>query len=629
MKSLQFMRYLKKILPFIIVFCVLATYAINYKLKGSNTYVASEVIHYNDPQTELGLTPTGAKLDVNEIKSSAVMSKVVNRLGLTGIYSVDSLISRISIIAIPDEDKVAQKEAKLEEGEEYVYEPSTYIVSFTATNNEGAVFARTILDEVLDVYFAEYSQKYVNVAPAKNVIDNIENENYDYIEMIELIDTGINETLDTLYQRMNQNPYYRATQTGVSFSDLADEFNYLRRVTLSGLFSKIYNYQVTKDKTILVSDYKTRIDNNNISKATEISIVEDTVNVINAYVKKMRESGNTNITYEYILDTIHERNFVDAYGNPISAGDQTVTYDELIYSWRNHNENKEHLIIDTAYCQYVINIFTECTGACHEKECLSSPLCCSQISNENYETIKNEIEAEIQALVDDLADLYTLTMKTNDEYNQYLGASYISVLSSASVNSSVNVNLYTIIAFFFLIFVCCGGAIVLGRIGDIVHYVFYTDHLTELNNRAYFDKYLKSMDKKLLDDGTVYCVVEIANLIDINAEHSRETGDNIIKMFTRYLRETFGKTNADFVYNGNGSFVILSKNVDYITVEDIMRLFGMRLDDREEYRDISIEYKVGIAETFKENLTARKLLSEAIKNKKEFTSAVGEAKDVR
>ena len=629
MKSLQFMRYLKKILPFIIVFCVLATYAVNYKLKGSNTYVASEVIHYNDPQTELGLTPTGTKLDVNEIKSSAVMSKVVNRLGLTGIYSVDSLISRISITDIPDEDKVAQKEAKLEEGEEYVYEPSTYIVSFTATNNEGAVFARTILDEVLDVYFAEYSQKYVNVAPAQNIIDNIENGNYDYIEMIELIDTGIDETLNTLYQRMNQNPYYRATQTGVSFSDLADEFNYLRQVTLSGLFSKIYNYQVTKDKTILVSDYKTRIDNNNISKATEVSIVKDTVSVINAYVKKMRESGNTNITYEYILDTIHERNFVDAYGNPISAGDQTVTYDELIYSWRDHNETKEHLIIDTAYCQYVIDIFTECTGECHKKECLSSPLSCTQISNENYETIKNEIETEIQALVDDLADLYILTMNTNDEYNQYLGASYISVLSSASVKSSVNVNLYTIIAFFFLIFVCCGGAIVLGRLGDIVHYVFYTDHLTELNNRAYFDKYLKSMDKKLLDDGTVYCVVDIANLIAINADYSRETGDNIIKMFTRYLKENFGKTSADFIYNGNGSFVILSQNVDYITIEDIMRLFGMRLDEREEYRDIIIEYKVGIAETFKENQTARKLLSEAIKNKKEFTSLADATKDVK
>ena len=190
MKSFQIMRYLKKILPIIVVLCVLATYGIHLKLKDANTYVASEVIHYNDPMAEQGLAPTGDKLDVNEIKSSVVMSKVVDRMGLTGTYSVDSLISRISITPLPDADKEAQKAAKLEEGEEYIYEPSTYIVSFTATNNEGTEFARTILDETLDVYFAEYSQKYVNVAPAKNIINNIENENYDYIEMVELIDTG-------------------------------------------------------------------------------------------------------------------------------------------------------------------------------------------------------------------------------------------------------------------------------------------------------------------------------------------------------------------------------------------------------------------------------------------------------
>ena len=614
------MRYLKKILPIIIVFCVLATYAINYKLNGSNTFVASEVIHYNDPQTEQGRTPTGAKLDVTEIKSSAVMSKVVDRLGLTGIYSVDNLISRIAIVPLPDEDKVAQKEAKLKEGEEYIYEPSTFIVSFAATNNEGSVFARTILDEILDVYFAEYSQKYVNVAPANNVIENIENGNYDYIEMIELIDTGIEQTLTTLYQRMNQNPYYRATGTGVSFSDLADEFNYLRQVNLSGLFSKVYKYQVTKSKIVLISDYNTRIDNNNISKTTEESIVVDTVEVIDAYVEKMRESGNTNISYEYILDNVHERNLLDAYGNPLSGGDQTVTYDELIYGWRDHNETKEHLIIDTAYCKYVINTFGSCTGACENEECTSSVHTCTQLNNENYANIQAEIESEISELVSDLSVLYNLTMETNDEYNEYLGASYISVLSSASVKPSVNVGLYTFIAFFFLIILCCGGAVVIGRLGDIVNYIFYTDHLTELNNRAYFDKYLKSMDKKLLDDGTVYCIVDIANLISINSEYTRQTGDEVIKMFTRYLKDSFGKTKADFIYNGNGSFIILAKEVDYITVEDIMRLFSLRLDDRDENKEIRIEFKVGIAETFKENQTARKLLSEAIKNKKEYCS---------
>ncbi len=619
MKNFQILRYLKKLLPIIMIFCVIATYAINFNLKNSNTYVASEVIHYNDPAAEQGLTPTGSKFDVSEIKSSSVMSKVVHRMGLTGIYSVDSLISRLSITPIPDEDKVAQKEAKLEEGEEYIYEPSTYIVSFTATNNEGTDFARTILDETLDVYFAEYSQKYVNVAPAKNLIDNIEKENYDYIEMVELIDTGINETLTTLYQRMDQNPYYRATKTGVSFSDLADEFNYLRTVRLSSLFSEIYKYQVTKNKTVLISDYTTRIDNNNILNTKEESIVEDTVSVIDAYVDKMRESGNTNITYEYILDNVHERNLLATSEETYVPGDQTVTYDELIYSWREHNEKKEHSIIDTAYCQYVIDTFKKCSGKCYGV-CRISDKTCAQIYNENYEAIKKEIDDEISSLVSDLSVLYDKTMKTNDEYNEYLGASYISVLSSASVKPSVNVGLYTLIAFFFLIILCCGGAVVLGRLGDIVNYIFYTDHLTEFYNRAYFDKYLKSMDKKLLDDGTVYCMVDIANLMSINAEHSRDTGDDIIKIFTQYLKEAFGKTSAEYVYNGNGSFVIVAKDVDYITVEDIMRLFRLRIEDREEYRNIKIEYNVGIAETFKENLTARKLLSETIKNKKSYTS---------
>jgi len=620
MKNFQILRYLKKLLPLIIVFCLVATYAVYFKLSGANSYIASEVIHYNDEQAEKGLAPTGDKLDVNEIKSSAVMSKVVDKMGLTGIYSVDSLISRIDITPIEDADKVAQKEAKLEEGEEYIYEPSTFIVSFAATSGEGPDFARTILDETLDVYFERFSQKYVNVAPANNTIENLDKNDYDFIEMMELIDTSIDNTLSTLYQRMEQNNYYRSTETGVSFAELADDFNYLRQVKVSSLFSKIYKYQITKDKSVLISDYTTRIDNNNISNAKDASIVEDVVTVIDAYVKKMRESGNTNITYEYILDNLHERNLQEY------VGDQTVTYDELIYSWRDHNESREHAIIDSAYCSYVINTFSNCTGNCGE-QCKTSGKTCTELCNTQYAAIRENVEKEINTLLDELTALYGITMKTNDEYNKYLGASYISVLSSASVRESVNVPLYTAIAFFFLVVLCCGGAIVLGRAGDIINYIFYTDHLTGYNNRAYLDKYLKSKDKKLLDDGVVYCLVDISNLVHINTEYSRDVGDEIIKMFTSYIKETFGKSKTEYIYNGNGSFVMLTEEADYITVEDIMRLFRLRLDEREEHRNVVIEYKIGIAETFKENKTARKLLSEAIESKKGYVSFLEQNKN--
>lgn len=613
MKSFQILRYVKKLLPIIIILCLLATYAVYFKLSSSNTYIASEVIHYNDEKAEEGLAPTGDKLDVNEIRSSAVMSKVVDKMGLTGIYSVDSLISRINITPIEDKDKVAQKDAKLEEGEEYIYKPSTFIVSFAATSAEGPDFARTILDETLDVYFERFSQNYVNVAPANNTIENLNSADYDFVEMMELIDTSIENTITTLYQRVEQNNYYRSSETGISFAELVDEFTYLREVNVSSLFSRIYKNQITKNKSVLVSDYTARIDGNNISNEKDESIVEDIVVVIDAYVTKMRESGNTNITYEYILDSLHERNVQDYFG------DQTVTYDELIYSWRDHRESHEHAVIDSAYCQYIIDTFTSCTGNCGGK-CENSPLTCAELSNSDYAEVRAEVESEINALLDDLTALYAITTKTNNEYNKYLGATYISVLSSASVRESVNVVLYTAIAFFFLMVVCCGGAIVLGRAGDIINYIFYTDHLTTLNNRAYFDKYLKSKDKKLLDDGVVCCAVDIFNLTRINEEYSRETGDEIIKMFTTFIKEGFGKSKTEYIYNGNGSFVMITEEADYITVEDIMRLIRLRLDEREENKEVVIEYKIGISETFKENKTVRKLLSEAIENKKLYIS---------
>ena len=114
--------------------------------------------------------------------------------------------------------------------------------------------------------------------------------------------------------------------------------------------------------------------------------------------------------------------------------------------------------------------------------------------------------------------------------------------------------------------------------------------------------------------------MDIANLAHINSEYSREVGDDIIKMFANYIKETFGKSKTEFIYNGNGSFVMLTENADYITVEDIMRLFRLRLDERDELRNVVIEYKIGIAETFKENKTARRLFSEAIENKKSYIS---------
>lgn len=360
MQEFQLSRYIKKWLPWIMIICVAATIGVYFFLSRSQTYVASAVINYDSEGASEGLTPLGTELNVDEIKSSGIMSKVMDNLELGETsYSLDDLISRLSITEVADEDEEARKAALLEEGEEYTYEPTTYIISFEASSKEGEGFARMVLDEVLDVYFTEYSQNYLSTGYVANSLKDLDEGSYDYIEKLEIIENNVLETTTFLEQGAQSDPYYRAVSTGLSYSDLLGEMNMVRSVDISALYSKVLQYQVSKDKQLLLSNYRERIKNYEITNEIEEEQINDVVQIMDAYVQKMRESDNTNITYEYILDEVYDKNLLDSEGNVIGEGDQTVTYDKLIYSWRDHSETKEHALIDIAYCNYIISVFEE------------------------------------------------------------------------------------------------------------------------------------------------------------------------------------------------------------------------------------------------------------------------------
>lgn len=643
MKEFQISRYIKKWLPLIVCACAALTAAVYFFLSSSQTYVASAVIRYEGDNALQGLTPTGEKLNVEEIKSSAVVSKVIGNLGLDSQnYSVDSLISGITITEVVDADEQARKEALLEEGQEYEYEPITYIVTFEAGSHESKYFAREVLDEVLDVYFSMFSEKYVNSSNTVNPLNGLENGNYDYIEVMELIDGNIEETIQAFNDRMENSDSFRATSTGMTFADLSEVFYYIQSVEVSDLFSKIFENQVTKDKELLIAKYKERINNNEISGESADEKLADVEKVIDAYVDKMRESGNTDITYEYILDEVYDKDLLDKEGNLVGSGDQTVTYDNLIYSWRDHRETKEYAIIDTAYCNYVIDVFSECLGFCGGAEepdadgddaaasgtanppaCSSGRLTCAAYEEEAYAETVAEIDAGITKLISELDSLYQIVDKTNAEYNEYMGAAYISTLSSVSVEEGLNVELYTAIAFVFLMVICCCGAILIGRLNDIIQYTFYTDVLTGLNNRSAFDAYIKREDKKVLDNGTVCATVEIMNQPEINRRYGRKEGDSLIQFFAETLRACFVEMDVYLVYNGKAQFVAVVEHTDATAADLMLQRFQYIVDHRENLKDAEIVYKMGMAEAQRDEARRmRILLSKAIRSQKEYRSVV-------
>ena len=160
MKNFEITRYIKKFLPFIIIFCILATLFVNMFFQNRQTYYAEAVIRFEDPLAVEGKTPSGERLDISEVKSSAVMTKVIENLKLdVNEYSIDDLISRTNAYEVLDPDEAALKESMIDEAREYEKEPNVFIISFSARAGEGRGFARSILDEILDVYFSEYSAK--------------------------------------------------------------------------------------------------------------------------------------------------------------------------------------------------------------------------------------------------------------------------------------------------------------------------------------------------------------------------------------------------------------------------------------------------------------------------------------
>lgn len=674
MKSFQLSRYIKKWLPLIFVVCLVLTIGVYWFFSSKQNYTASAVIHFDSESAQQGLTPLGTELNVNEIKSSAIIAKVISNLGLED-YSVDSIISRVQITEVIDADELSRKEALLEEGQEYIYKPTTFIVSFSSNNNEGGQFARSVLDEILDQYFTEYSEKYVNNASIINAISGIQNKNFDYIEMMELIDTNIENTISALYNRVGNDPNFRSTATGMSFNDLARQYEFIQSVEVSGLFSDILEHQITKNKTLLISDYNERISKYEINSAVDDEKIADVLAIIDDYVLKMRESGNTNITYEYILDDVYDKERVDEQGLVLGDGEQTVTYDKLIYSWRDHMNSKEYAIIDSAYCNYILHIFGECTGACTGSgvgsidisleevdrvidevvsdtntlgdnesiseeptesmetseetslqqnivtECSLSDLTCSALNDPDYAVIVSDVEQRIASLVSELDNLYRYLEETDAEYNEYLGASNISTLSTVAVTENVNVQLYTVIAAIFFLIVCTCGAVLIGRINDIVRYIFYTDHMTGLNNRTAFDNYLKQHDHRILDNGIACVTVTITNQVTINRRNGREVGDKVLQLFAEQFQTVFGKMETYFVYNGNAQFILVVEKTDYATVCQIMEHFRLILDRREEAQECEILYEIGISETTQHEIyNIRKLLSKAVSLQQKYVS---------
>lgn len=642
MKKFELLRYLKKWILLIVAFFGVMTVLAFRILEKRQKYTASSVIEYSNQSAADGYAPDGSMIDVSEIYSSSNMAKVMANLGLSpDNYSLDTLCSGITVTPIIEEQEKSIQDAVNEEGEEYTVHPTAYIVSCTLGSNGSAGQARTILNELLDVYFSDYSNKHINQEQVNNRTKNLIQTDYDYLEMVETIDSQLSATIDSLHVRYMRAQAFRSVDTGYSFADLRDQFTLLHNVDIPRLYSLILGNQVTKDRELLIDKYQNRIANYHLNAEKAQENIQDILEVIDSYVNKMRESGNTDIHAEYILQDVYEHAWLkDDEGN-YNIPNRTVQYDTLLRSWTSSHNDWDYAEIDSAYCTYIIGVYqdgitslvkertlTEEEASALEGTDETSALegtnetvsIVAEVPKNSHIVTVEEVEEEVSAVLTKMNELYDIVNKTNIEYNEYLGAANIKILSSTSVSEAFNMRLYKmVIAFFFLVVGCC-GAVILGRLGDILEYLFLKDNVTGCMNRVSCDNYIQKHEKLLLPLNMCCVNLQITNQRELNSTYGRSGADEVLKVFGRVLQEVFGNRKNSFIaYNGGGQFLVFFEKSEQESIQQEVERLGIVL--AQVLSEYPVSYQMGVVNAGDEALFwIRGLISGAAKERKPYTT---------
>lgn len=598
MKDFQIFRYLKQFKYLIAIGSVLAGFMFYYVASNRmQSYTASTVIEYTNTGASEGLAPDGSKIDTSEIYGSYIIAKVIQNLGIDpSTANMDDIRNSITITSIITDEQQQIFDAKVTQGEDASLIATRYMVTFNSGVASGKDYPRAMLNEILDVYSAYYGETHVNSARSPNGVNDIYDKGYDYIEMMDVIDESLTATLQTLNGKISGDSTFRSSVTGYSFSDLYREYELLQNIEVPKITAQILAGKITKNRDILLAKYRNRNNDLSIENSASEQEVEKIMGVIDSYVQMMSDSGNTNITSEYILSDIYD----DTQGGLYSKTDQTTSYDKLFIRYVQDRTGYTANEIDAAYNQYILDTF-------------------SDAQEESSEEDQQAVTQAIRSLVEKINTLYADMEETTDEYNEYLGAANISVLSSVGVTEKISINKFTMmIVVVFGVFGCL-GAIALGRLWDIIEYYMFTNKTVNLPNRAHCDQFIAGMENKMLSNSYVCVAFKLTNLQEENRRLGRNAGNQMMKTFARVLTSIFVPSKMVFVaYNDSAQYLVFAD--EYNPEQTKASLAQMRtvLAQKCEREAFEIEYDEGYACSGEEqSFYIRRLLSIALSRQNE------------
>ena len=614
MKELDVFRYLKKYRTMIILLSILA--GVSFFLIAQlyiQQYTAVTVIEYTGSRASEGLSPDGSDIDTPEIYATNLVSQAMKALGIEYTEATtDDIRMNIQVEPVITEEDLQVQQSKLENGEkDYEFIPTRFVVSFNCGVGNGKEYPRKVLNQILQEYAVYYGKNHVNTSLAANPVSDITSKGYDYLEMAEVMDATLENMIEHLSDKVEWNSEFRSSRTGRSFQDLQEEFEFIREVEVRQLLSEILEGRVTKDRDLLLDKYKNRNNNLEISNSAAafeidrirgiIASYEDAMGEFNAGAASISESDpngedkQASALQNNVLPDVYDdwNRDEDGNWNPV---DRTAEYDQLLIKYIEDRTLYEQNLIEKEYNNYILSVFNRAPAASSETE-------------------QEKIREEIGSLAEKINALQSVYYETNDEYNEYLGARNIVMLSSVRVTERFPIMIFTVLIVIIFGVLGCAGAALFGRIEDFIEYYAFTSKVDGLPNRAKCDQFIAIRERKPIQEGFACIVFKMANLQMENARLGREAGDKMIKDFVEILTSVFAPSDKVFVgNNGAGQYLIFAENMEEEQVNAALFQVSVVLMEKAQSCGYFIELQSGHACAGKEQcFYIRELISIAMK----------------
>ena len=565
MKKFEILRYLKRFSMLIFLLTMAGAAMIYLYAQGKQQYTASVVLKYTNDGVKDGYAPDGSELDVNEIYSSTVIAQAMDSLGASG--RLTTVRSNCSVTPIISEEQEKINDALIEKGEEVTYFPDTYKVSLVVDGKLGGSYARNMLDAIMQSYCTYYTEKYVeqklSLNPSRNLLDN----GYDYYECVRILENDTNDMHDFLLAKRESYPNFRSSQTGYTYKDLCAIYSELKKYEIPKLYAYVLDGPQIRDGKILQEFIANSIADSQNSETVGAQQRSEIERLIASYVEKNAgilksyfTEGGDNVSSNYILGTIEDA----------GAGEKAITtYDNLILELVGIDKTIAADKIDRQFLEETLTAFQNVSFGGTEEE------------HTQMEQMINDYENELQ-------EYYEIVNTSSKELNLYISADYLKMVSSVRVAPSINIKLYIMLALVLFFVIGCCGAVLLGRLSDIVDYLLYVDKKTGLPNREKLNIYIGEMAGKVLPEAFTCFTLSLDNLSELTKRFGYTVGDGVLKDFAG-LVQLMGDTEGMRGYNGVGRFVVFFEECSSKKAAAMIRILDNQV---EEYNSLNPEYPI-------------------------------------